>query len=184
MKKFEDYIADLPKEFMDKLNELKTLRERPDYHPEESTYEHIKIVTNRAIRFGDINLILSGILHDIHKLDTMSINPKNGFPTSPGHDSWIRSTISKNTEIQNYITEMGGDVDTVAEICGEHMRIKQFKLMRLSKKEKLLQLDNFKPLVIFTLFDNMLLTDDEVIELSDIYNRIDNVNILSLLLLK
>ena len=83
---FQQLISTAPSIVQSKLEELKTLRERPDYHPEPSTFHHIEIVTNRLIQTGDPDLIMAGILHDICKLDCKKINPKTGHPTSPGHD--------------------------------------------------------------------------------------------------
>ena len=84
---FETLLESAPAGTIERLETLKGFRERPDYHPEESAYIHIKIVTNRLIQTGNPDLIVSGILHDICKLETAKINTKNGFPTSPGHES-------------------------------------------------------------------------------------------------
>ena len=82
-----DYIFYLmvgaPNIVQDKLEDLKTLRERPDFHPEPSTFDHIYIVTERLMETNDMDLVLAGLLHDICKLDCMKINPRTGWPTSP-----------------------------------------------------------------------------------------------------
>ena len=105
---FEDWIKILPQSIVDKLNDLKGMRERPDFHPEESAFIHVKIVTERLIRTGDIDLIIAGIFHDIAKFDTMKINPKTGHPTSPGHDSVGARLVVDHS---NWVASTGADVE-------------------------------------------------------------------------
>lgn len=209
---FENIIEKLPIKFLKKLNLLKELRERPDFHPEKSCFEHIKIVTNRAIKFGDNNLIMAGILHDIHKLDCAKINlprflirkglidlsfdpierldkltdfkvlkfsklfkiddkkvllkigKKSGFPTSPGHDKASEMSIMADAELREFIMNFDADPDTVAGICGEHMRIHMIGKMRKKKQMNLMNLPFFPKLIAFSRFDDMLLSDDKALE--------------------
>lgn len=158
---FNNIIEGLPHQFLNKLNELKKMRERPDFHPEESAFEHIKIVTERCIKFADPDLIMAAIFHDIHKLDTMKINPKTGWPTSPGHDKWAQKTIEKNEDVREFIRNFGADPDTVAGICGQHMRIHQINQMRPVKQKAMIELPFFNKLAAFSAFDDMLVSDDE-----------------------
>ena len=133
---FELLAETAPYIIKNKLEKLKTLRERPDYHPEPSCFEHVRIVTERLIQTGDIDLILCGILHDICKYDTFRINPKSGYPTCPGHDEASYKLILGSTEIQEWILSKGGDVNIVSLICLYHMRFHQLGEMRESKKQK------------------------------------------------
>ncbi len=136
---FQSIIETAPQIVKDKLNELKTLRERPDYHPEPSTFHHIEIVTDRLIQTGDPDLIMAGILHDICKLDCKIINPKTGNPTSPGHDKAASELIHNNREIRQWITDMGADWRNVAAIVFAHMRFHQLGNMRPAKRERQIQ---------------------------------------------
>jgi len=157
---FQQLIDSAPSTIRRKLEQLKFLRERPDFHPEPSAFEHIRIVTERLIPTGDPDLILSGILHDIAKFDTVRENPKTGFPTSPGHDDEARNLIMKHDSIQEWIEDHGGNVDNVANICKNHMRFHQLGNMRDSKREAHIQawkdLGIFEKLQIFGAADNML----------------------------
>lgn len=164
---FEEIIEGLPKHMRDKLEDLKGLRERPDFHPEENCFEHIRIVTERAIDFGDKDLIMAALFHDIHKLDTMKINEKTGHPTSPGHDKWARKTVSTDEKVGEFITDFGADVENVAEICGQHMRIHQIGEMRKAKQLRLIESPIFEKVSVFSKFDNMLFTDKEAMENAD-----------------
>ena len=74
-KDFKDFLdkTNPPSSVTSRLLALKALRERPDYHPESSTNEHIRIVTERLIPLGDMDLIFAGCLHDLFKHDTQQI---------------------------------------------------------------------------------------------------------------
>ena len=136
---FISIIQSAPPIILKKLEDLKGLRERPDYHPEPSTFHHIEIVTNRLIPTGNTDLILAGVLHDICKLDCVRVNPKNGHPTSPGHDVAAFDLIMETPSIQNWIKGMGADPRKVALICLGHMRFHQLGQMREFKREKQIQ---------------------------------------------
>ena len=161
---FKQIISTLPQHIQQKLNDLKTLRERPDFHPEPSAFHHIEIVTNRCIQFGDLDLICAGIFHDIHKLDTMQINPKSGHPTSPGHDKWAQKTIENDPAVKQWIIDFGADPDTVAGLCGQHMRMHQIGQMKPTKQKLMMDMQFFDKLAVFSTFDNMLISDDEALE--------------------
>lgn len=162
--RFEDIIKDAPLVIQRKLEQLKTLRERPDFHPEPSAFCHIQIVTERLIATGDMNLILAGVLHDICKFDTVKMNEKTGWPTSPGHDKHAEILIRDTPDIKSWIIKMGGNSDKVAIICGAHMRFHQLGQMRPSKRDKQIQdwkdQDIWEKLQIHGAADNMLVEFD------------------------
>ena len=140
--KFETLIKDAPFEVLKLLEALKGVRERPDFHPEENCWRHTEIVTNRLIQTGKPDLIVSGIFHDLFK-SWGYINPKNGYPTSPDHDklaaNFIRAAVKYNdyNGVVAFIEGMGANVERVALICENHMRIKRMCEMRPSKQQKM-----------------------------------------------
>ena len=157
---FQDIIKDAPPIILRKLEQLKFLRERPDFHPEPSAFAHIQIVTERLIPTGDMNLILAGVLHDICKFDTVRMNEKTGWPTSPGHDKHAETLIRVSPSIQSWIYTNGGNSDKVANICGGHMRFHQLGHMRPAKHDAQVQTWKdqgvFDYLQIFGAADNMM----------------------------
>jgi hypothetical protein len=157
---FESLIESAPTLIKRKLVQLKFLRERPDFHPEPSTFEHIRIVTERLEQTENIDLILSGILHDICKLDVVKENSKTGFPTSPGHEDAAFDLIIHNSEIIDWIFQNGGNWNRVAHIVKNHGRIHQLPEMRESKRLKNIQewkeLEIWESLQIFGHADDML----------------------------
>ena len=172
---FESLIEFAPQIIKDKLEGLKSLRERPDYHPEKSAYLHSEIVTNRLIKTGNADLIMSGIFHDIFKKETASINPKNGYPTSPGHDKAAADWIMSNTEVQEFIQRNGANFKRVAEICGQHMRIKSYDEMNDKKKKAYRLTETFSDLLIFSMADDML--SDFLYPYNDFFPTIKHRNI-------
>jgi hypothetical protein len=174
---FEKIIIHLPKLLKIRLEALKYLVERKDYHPEESCYEHIKIVYNRLKKTRDKDLMLAALLHDICKVDTIKFNNKTGYPSCPGHESKIYYLIFNDKEIQEFISNFGGDIINVAELCREHMRIKRFAEMRKSKQEKMKALKTYHKLLIFSKADNMLepfeftIADHLLFAFNKLYNK-------------
>lgn len=160
---FDQIIQDLPHHIGLKLQDLKTMRERPDFHPEPSAFHHIDIVTSRAIVVGDKDLTMAAIFHDIHKKDTMQINPKTGWPTSPGHDKWAFKTIMNDASVRDFISSHDADPDTVAIICREHMRIHQFDSMRPVKQQAMRDIPCFDKILAFGQLDDMLTPNAEAI---------------------
>jgi hypothetical protein len=160
MKTFNEIIDGAPSIIKRKLEQLKFLRERPDFHPEPSAFAHIQIVTERLLQTQNPNLIMAGILHDICKFDTVRENPKTGFPTSPGHDQAAHDLILHNHTIQDWIRDNSAKVTVVANICLGHMRFHQLGDMRPAKSDA--QIQTWKDqgiwefLQIFGAADNML----------------------------
>ena len=157
---FETLIETAPTLIKRKLVQLKFLNERPDFHPEPSVFEHIKIVTKRLEQTGDINLILAGILHDICKLDVVKENQKTGWPTSPGHEDAALELIIHSSEIIDWIFRNGGNWGIVSNIVKNHGRIHQLPEMREAKRLKNIQewkeQGIWESLQIFGNADNML----------------------------
>jgi hypothetical protein len=157
---FTQIIDTAPHIIKRKLEQLKFLRERPDFHPEPSAFHHIQIVTDRLIPTGNPNLIMAGVLHDIAKFDTVKQNPKTGFPTSPGHDDVAFTLVMDNMQVRAFCTQNNADPDTVALICKNHMRFHQLGDMRPAKRDRQIQdwkdQGIFDMLQIFGAADNML----------------------------
>jgi hypothetical protein len=161
---FHDIIKDAPHIVKRKLEQLKFLRERPDFHPEPSAFHHIQIVTDRLIPTGNPNLIMAGIIHDICKFDTVRENPKTGFPTSPGHDDAAFELVMQNNQVRAFCVQHNANPDIVANICKAHMRFHQLGQMRPTKRDKQIQdwtdAGIFDMLQIFGAADNMLVDFD------------------------
>lgn len=153
---FAELIETAPRYVKRKLEQLKFLRERPDFHPEKSAFEHIRIVTERLMQTKNPDLIMAGVFHDLGKFACVRENPKTGFPTSPGHDMWAAELIATDEECQRWITSFGANHANVGVICQEHMRVKGLGEMRPAKQEVMESMEMFPHLQVFTMADDML----------------------------
>ena len=151
---FETLLHDAPQYVKELMDGLKDLRENPEYHPEPHCKRHLEIVVERLLDTSDIDLIVSGFLHDIFKLKCMVIN-KKGQPSSPYHEVEIAEYIRRSNEVQEFIVRQGANVETVLFICENHMRVKRLGEMRDSKRWALMKHPLFDKLCLFTLADKM-----------------------------
>ena len=159
MKTFTELAETVPNIIKRKLEQLKFLRERPDFHPEPSAFHHIQIVTERLMQTGDMNLVMAGLFHDIAKFDTVRMNEKTVWPTSPGHDKAAHDLIHSNREIRQWITDNDADWRIVAAIVFGHMRFHQLGKMRPFKRDKQIQ----------------TWTDQGIMHLLEIFGAADNM---------
>lgn len=153
IKSFNQLLKIAPFEIILFLEGLKNLRERPDFHPEKNCFIHIKIVTERLITTGDIDLILAGLFHDIGKKVCSEISEKTGFPTAPLHDKF---GAKKVMEHEFWIRSLGGNPELISQICEQHMRAKTFDEMSKKKQNKLKAMPCWDKLQIFLRADSML----------------------------
>jgi HD superfamily phosphohydrolase len=153
-KTFEELIALAPQSARDELERLKTYEEDSKWHPEANVYEHIKIVTDRLITTGDIDLIIAGLYHDLGKLLAAEKTlEKTGKFRAFGHEHIGAKFVKRDSE---FIESMGADVNTVESIVSNHMRMKVLKDMSKQKVDVMKALPTFSKLEIFTKADSML----------------------------
>ncbi len=126
-KKMFDYIYSYaPITIKAYIDFLKTIDQRLDYHPEGDVYTHTKAVTNRiANRTKDVNMILSGFLHDTGKDRTLKIIQKNGedMPGHPGHELYSAQILEIGSPWRDWIRNLGGDPDFIKFIISNHMKM-------------------------------------------------------------
>lgn len=150
---FEELVTLAPRDIIRVIVASQDNPENINWHPEGNTYAHIKIVVNRLIETNDINLILSGLFHDLGKVSTTKPNPKTGLPCAFGHEFVSAKLVNENA---SFIDEMGGDADIVHGIVKNHMRIKQYNSMSFKKQKEMDELPYIKQLIAFSKADTML----------------------------
>lgn len=153
-KYFEEIVCLLPENTRNELERLKTYKEDNTYHPESSVFEHIKIVTNRLIQTGDIDLIISAVYHDIGKLIAAEQTLiKSGKFRAFGHDKISGKFVLND---KDFIESIGGNIKNVHEIVVNHMRIGLINEMRKEKALIMKSLPTYEKLLLFSQADNML----------------------------
>lgn len=130
-------FSQAPEWFKQQCQDMSQHKERPDYHPEPSVWDHLNIVAYRCSLHNNPNLVLTAWLHDSFKLILTEINPKTGYPTAPGHDKAAAKLVRTNKDIQKWIKNCGGDVECVEWLCAQHMRINSIDEMRPKKRRDL-----------------------------------------------
>ena len=133
------------------LEGLKDHKENPEYHPEENAYNHIKIVTERLIKTGDMDLIMAGFFHDLGKLGTAQKSEDGDWNSSHGHENVSSQLVLR---YKDWIEEMGANPYVVNEIVKNHMKIK-FNAISKKDKDRLERYTIFQKLNDFANADNM-----------------------------
>jgi len=163
---FQEIVDTLPLQLKIKLYNLKNLTERNDYHPEENTFEHIRIVTERCMSTHDNDLIMAGIFHDLGKMDAAFHIRDNHYGTdyfienlntgkikTYGHE---RIAVNIVDSYKSFIEDFGANYEVVRYLVGEHMRVKQLSKMKKTNANRLKDHKYFPKLAIFTDADSML----------------------------
>jgi len=152
IKNFNDLYEILPKNIKNKLNMNKDLVENPIYHPEPNAFEHIKIVIDRLVLTKDINLILSGLFHDICKKESSVARTNSSYMLCLNHEKLGADFAIIN---QDFIKALGGDINQVYYICRNHMRMKVFNEMKKTKQKEISNSPYYFKLKIFAQADKM-----------------------------
>lgn len=128
-----DYIYSYaPKTIKEYIDFLKTIDQRRDYHNEGDVYSHTKAVTNRLAHTKDINLILSGVLHDTGKDRTQKI--ENGIIMQPGHEAYSAELLNIKSPWRDWVRKLGGHPDIIRFIISNHMKMKNITNNNKNKK--------------------------------------------------
>jgi len=109
--------------------------QNPAYHPEGNVDVHIEMVFDYANDnyFGDNDLLLCALFHDLGKVDTFKIHPKKGVPTSYGHERHAEKYIDKYIHL---FADLRPNVERIKEICANHMKAHLYISGSLSKPAK------------------------------------------------
>lgn len=156
----ENLVAKLPADLVKRIEGLKLVEQRPDHHPEGNVYLHTKIVFNRLAKYNDMTLAFAAIFHDIGKDVTTKKNEK-GILQAIGHEEVSGDLVKAYGPLLPGVAEWA----LVEEIVRNHMRIKQFDKMTMSKQLEMRRLRAFGYLQLFTEADDMSsLTEEELME--------------------
>lgn len=134
MNAFKELMASAPDDLKVTMGKLKYVKQDPKWHPEGDVLTHTEIVTNRLHgKYHDQNLTLAGLFHDIGKLDTYDIDPKDGTPTAHGHE---KESLNYIEAYADWIKQMGADPEIVLYVVKNHMRVKFINDMRNAKRNR------------------------------------------------
>lgn len=159
--KFENFLSKCPIDLQKRVQGLKLIPQRPDFHPEGPVWIHTKIVFNRLASFNDKTLLWAALFHDIGKDITTKKNDK-GQLQAIGHEEVSGDLVR---EFGPLIQDPNADWALVEEIVRNHMRIKQFENMSQSKQLEMRRLRAYGYLELFADADSMSsLIEEEILE--------------------
>ena len=106
-----------------------TCDQSPDYHPEGSVYNHIRLMLAQLPPDAPESLPWAVLLHDIGKPPTASVDERNGAIHFYGHEK-IGADMSQ--EILNRLRFPKKEIDETVATVRQHMQFKDVKQMRKS----------------------------------------------------
>lgn len=116
------------------VESMKSVQQRPDYHPEGDVYTHTAIVMGRLGYNNPYDPVLwAALFHDLGKYDTTKIHPKTGHLISYGHENVSADYVRKF----HYAIPARVDFAAVEWLVRNHMRIHMMDKMRESKQQEL-----------------------------------------------
>ncbi len=148
---WDEILKTAPLEILDLIEKSKTTLQSPEWHPEGDNYIHSRLVFDRAREYGDINLLISALFHDLGKVATTKLN-KKGKWASHGHEQVSAQLVENHID---WVRDLGAWPGTVKEIVYLHMKVKQIDKMKKIKQDRLKDSPVYDKLMKFTEFDNM-----------------------------
>ena len=159
----------LPEGLKELLYECSITPQSPTWHPEgpnekvpHNVLVHTRIVYERAKKFGNFDLAIAALFHDLGKTTTTyPSNKTKGSWSSYGHEM---KSAQITEQYKDWIIKMGADFDCVYTVVKNHMKIKYFHELRQFKKDEFLQNPYFDQIKQFSTFDSMsTLTVEEML---------------------
>jgi putative nucleotidyltransferase with HDIG domain len=117
-----------------------TCAQSPDYHPEGSVYNHIRLMLEQLPPDAAAPLPWAAILHDIGKPPTASVDEATGAIHFYGHE---KVGAEMTHQILNRLRFPKKDVDEIVACVRQHMQFKDVKQMRTATLRRLLMRDTF-----------------------------------------
>jgi len=150
---FEEMVILAPEELKDILLRNAETPQSPNWHPEGNVLKHIQIVYNRAMKSGDLDMVVTAFFHDLGKESTTrpSRNTKGSW-SAYGHELASLRLVEK---YKDWIESLGANYERVHELVKYHMKIKLMPEMRPIKQKEMRDNPYYDDLLIFTEFDNM-----------------------------
>lgn len=152
-------LAKCPPELGKRILMLELIPQRPDFHPEGNVYNHTRIVVDRLAIYNDATLSWAGMFHDVGK-DVTTKKNEQGVLQAIGHEEVSGDLVRAYAPLMPGLADWG----LVEEIVRNHMRIKQFHKMKLSKQLEMRRLRAYGYLELFAEADSMAsLTEEELL---------------------
>jgi len=117
-----------------------TCDQSPDYHPEGSVYNHIRLMLEQLTPDATAPLPWAAILHDIGKPPTASVDEATGRIHFYGHEK-VGAEMAR--QILGRLRFPRRDIDEIVACVRQHMQFKDVKQMRTATLRRLLMRQTF-----------------------------------------
>jgi poly(A) polymerase len=133
----------LMKEIIPEFMPMFTTNQSPEYHPEGVASEHTILVMEHLVN-EPIELQLAGMLHDIGKPATTTIDPVSGKISSKGHAEVGASIVMDIMVRLKFSNDM---ISVVTKLVHDHMKIISVVDMKKATRKKFFAEDHFSMLL-------------------------------------
>src|SRR6056297_3918679 len=76
---YDELYNSAPPEIKQYIDKCKDVPQDSKWHPEGSCYIHNRLVYDRARSYGDLNLAIAALFHDLGKVDKTAPNKKGSW---------------------------------------------------------------------------------------------------------
>lgn len=171
---FQLLYDDAPESLKEIIDSTKGVEQSPLWHPEGDVFTHIRLVTNRLGNSfpNDKDLLLSGLFHDLGKVQTTEWDETKQSWTARGHED---ISVQLVDDYKDWIKKMSGNPTIVRNIVQNHMRIKYLDEFRLQNKIDIVNSPNFDDVIKFNSADygGEGLETKPLQDMTELYNQID-----------
>ncbi len=130
----------LMEQVLPELSATVTCDQSPDYHPEGTVFNHIRLMLEQLPPDAPPSLPWAAILHDIGKPPTASRDEETGATHFYGHEK-IGADMAR--DILNRLRFPKKDVDEIVACVRQHMQFKDVRQMRTATLRRLLLRETF-----------------------------------------
>jgi tRNA nucleotidyltransferase (CCA-adding enzyme) len=142
------------------LQQMVGFKQKNPYHPEDDLMEHTQQVVELALlaqaedTLLSIELIFAAIFHDIGKTECWQVSKADPeHRTFYGHDLKSKRMFIEIDAKYGLSAKHNFDLEKVAWLIGQHIRIMQFDQMRKFKQQELQEHPLFKELTVLRYCD-------------------------------
>ena len=123
----------LLKTFLPEIYDLIDCTQPPQWHPEGDVFTHTRMVLDALGESPSLELCLAGLLHDIAKPPTRSVDQPDGRIRFNGHD---KLGAKMATEILRRLKYPNRVIDAVTAMIARHMQFMHVQNMRTAKLKR------------------------------------------------
>jgi hypothetical protein len=141
------------------IEALKKEEQSPDWHAEGSVYNHVVMVIEELLKHGaSKDLLVAGALHDLGKLDTVTITMDTNGKQHIHHYGHEIASMKYIDKLLPLWYDYKVDEKVVKEVIFNHMKAHLYRNYKMSNKFKRKAFEEnpyFKEIMLFETCDNL-----------------------------